>query len=491
MKLLLTFLSLLLASQASADVLTQETYLSNHFSDVLKSYDSRGVVRVDIELKDKKVELPGTNFLVNTNTISEFSQKDVKSISVNIFSELENIPKDLEAYINAETKKVGAIGKIKFIKLEKALRDNSLEEAINTSVEKLTTKMGGGENLLYAIAVIPFILLIVGFLMRASMKNAVDMLQGQFQGLTAALQEQGIGTTPEAVASESASSYQAPQGENSTVLEQSMWEVMSEDFYVGLISDCYWCLEDNYAAFVWGKAPVQIKKDLLDGEQVDTTYLKYISSKEPVDKGFGKNSYYLKPWKYDHVSNSDLGALVKEDKRFFQYLSPMRASNIEFTLEEKLECIEKSGISDMKDELFTSKVENLKGSEKRLLDINQEFSFSSFEEEESLIEKDLDLATMKKFPSLGWALKLSDEKIVEIVTSYQAKDFAQALYCAESIQDKILAKIPEKRRELLSSYLQRSTPSKNSVYRQLVERIFKELELSSNGQDSSEEAISA
>lgn len=473
-----TFIVLFFTSTAGyADVLRQETFLSNQFSEVLRSYDERGVVKVDIELNQKKVQLPGTNFLVSSNDIGKLSKKNVKSVTVHVFSEKETLPKTVEDFFRSEIEKISKKSNIKLITLEKGLRDNSLQMALDSSVEKLSASLGGSEQLLYVIGMIPFILLIVGYFMKTQMQKSVEILNGQLQMLSSALQEQGIGTTPNGNEIFNQSKDSSSQStETSTVIEKNMWEVMGEDFYNSLLSDCYWCELDQYASFIWGKTPIEMKKNLLNSSAIDKSYLKFISAIEPVDLGLAKHSYYLSPWKVEHISNEDLFEIVRSDFRFYSYLSPLRNRNANFTLDEKLRCLELGPSTPMQEELFAKKIANTKQSEKRALDLQQNFNFSSFEEEEKILEMDLTFDQMKKFPTIGWLLKLSSEEIAEIISSYQVKDFAGALYCADSIKEKIIECAPEKRQDLLRSYASKITGSQNSTYLDIIQKVFKYLE---------------
>lgn len=474
MKLILLTLSLLFTNAIKADVLEQETYLSNHLTDVIKSYDTRGVVRVDIETKGKKLELPGTNFIVNSNLIGGVDKGNVKSLTVNVFTELKEMPVEFKNYIDTKTNKYTDKANIKFIPLAKQV--NGLEEKIGKSLDKVSDSFGSS-NLIYGLLTIPFAIFMIAWFFKGQLNQATQTMGSELQNLTSALQEQGIGTSPEALAIEASSSEGSSSDQSSTVLEQNMWEMMNEEFYVGLIWDCYWCLEDNYASFVWSKAPVELKRELLSSGKVDEDYIKFVSDLKPTDKAFGTNSYYLKPWGYNHISNPDLSSLIIEDKRLFSFISPMRLTKLELSLEEKLECIQASGTaSKMKEEFFVKKIENMKESQKREFDSGVEFEFASFEEENQLVKMDIDLNVMKKFPTLGWILKLSDEKIINILSSFQAKELASALYTSEEIKKDIISKLPEKRRELIESYAQKSKGAKNKTYTSIMKMVYAELE---------------
>lgn len=491
MKLMILTLALILVQNLFAGVMEQESFLSNHLTDVIKSYDARGVVRVDIELRDKNLELPGTNFLVSSNVLGELNKKNVKNITVNVFTQLEDMPEEFKAYIDNKTKKYTKASNIKFIQLEKT--ESGVEGSISNGLDKLTAKLGSNDNLIYVLATIPFAIFIIAFLFKGQLGKATNMMGAELQGLTSALQEQGIGTTPEAVALEGMGKFDSSGSEqSSTVLEQSMWEVMNEEFYIGLISDCYWCLEDKYASFVWSKVPVELKRQLISEEKVDESYIKYISDLKPEDKAFGNNSYYLKPWGYSHISNEDLSKLIKEDKRLFGFLSPMRLTKMDLTLEEKLECVTaSSGNSAMKESFFIQKIENISPSDRREFESSIEFAFADFDEENRLVEMDVAFKIMKKFPTLGWALRLSDEKVIEILSSFQARDLAGALFTSEEIRTKLLSKMPEKRRELIESYVQKAKPMKNNTYSAIMKLVYNELEELNLSEHNKEEAQSA
>ncbi|MCT4640892.1 MAG: hypothetical protein N4A33_01255 [Bacteriovoracaceae bacterium] len=489
MNLLLLLLSLVLSTFAIASVVEQETFLSNHLTDVLKSYDERGVVRVDLEMKNKRLELPGTNFIVSSNIIGNLDKKNVKSLTVNVFSELKELPKEFKDYITDKTKKIATNPKIKFVQLEK--RVNGFEQTIASGIEKISAKTGGDKNLIYVLIAIPVTILLIALFFRSQLKSSTTAMSNQLQGLTAALQEQGIGTSMEALNVEGTSSGSNGSDGGSTILEQSMWEAMNKEFYIGLLSDCYWCEEDAYASFVWSKVPVEMKRYLLDDSVIDEEYTRHISKIAPQDKGFGQNPYYLNPWPYEKMSNEDLGKLVSEDKRLFSYISPMRLTKIELTLEEKLECIAQASTNAMKEELFLSKIENQGESQRRYFDTIGEFDFGSFEEEDQLLGMDVEFSIMKKFPSLGWILKLDDEKIIEILSSYQAKELATALFVSDSTKEKILSKMPEKRRELIDSYAQKTKAVKNNVFKSIVSRVYLELEATVGKSDENAEKQSA
>lgn len=477
---ILCFSTSLLGKQT---VLEREVSLSHHFTSLFKSYDDRATVSVRISLKQIKVKLPGTNFLLQKQIIDQESLGNVAGINLYVFSSVEDVPEEFKKHVQETFSNYGVTEpKIELIKLTKI--QNNFEKDFIGEFKSLVSKASNVQYIIYAVFTVA--LSLVAFLV--IFKKQVGLVNGtlstRFNELVSALQEQGIGTSMESLTRDEGSYSGSRQESNSTVLEQSMWEAMNVDFYIALLSDCYWCEKDHYASFVWSKMPVAIKKEFMDKNIVDVEYIKYVSTLDGRDEGFGNDPYYLASLSIDKYSNDTISTLVQKQKGFFSFLPPMRAQALSLSLEDKLECLEQAEKSPLKRELLDSKVENLKASPNRELPVMQEFEFDTEEEEVELTSQDVQFNVVKAFPSLGWSLKLENDQFDKIFNGIQARDLASGLYGASEIVEKILAKIPEKKAELVRSYMKRSKATQNQVFKLIINKTLECLD-----SDTSEEAV--
>lgn len=238
-----------------------------------------------------------------------------------------------------------------------------------------------------------------------------------------------------------------------------------------LLMDCYWCEEDEYAAFLWGKLDLANKGKLLAKDSRIGDYANYISTIEGVDKKYINETYYFNPYNISGISNINLTKLVLKFNSLFHLLPKLRVSalGIDATEKKKL-MVKKFSKKDTELELHSIKWGEYITTEKRIFESVHVFNFESHDEEE-LFFKDpsLDISLAHSFPSLGWLILLGSRDIENVLASFSAKELAMAWDAPEVVLIKLEAMLPEKKAELLSSYREQIKASRSSsVFKQIV-----------------------
>lgn len=469
MRLLLIILTFLLSANVFASKNSDiEEFFSKRFSEVMKSYDSRSTVIVDIKEKSDSLALPGTNFLLGDNTIGFMDNIDIESVSVMVFTEMETTPPAFQEFVDKTFEKYNAKPEIKLFKLEAGPQ---VDKVVAESVEKIADSYAS-PFVLFALFAIPLAMLFMFFGIKKEFASINSTLNSQLTTLSSSVENQSGGG-----ANVQADYGVQNTGKQSLEIEKSSWEERPFEFFKAILWECYWCHEDHYAAFIWEKMPTAIKTQFFKDSALDENYINFISSLSGVDLGFAQNSYFMNPLNLDHVSNDDLGEFLKKEKALFSLLSPLRLKQIKLDLKDKIEMLKADLLDDDKKKALQKNLKDIEPSKLRSIEVVKVLDFNSTEEEEEALAMDLDYSVMRSLPSLGWISKLAKEQIEEILKGYSAKDLAACLACPDSAKELILKHIPEKKRELVTSYQKNTLASKNHpAYKALLNTVMSELD---------------
>lgn len=99
--------------------------------------------------------------------------------------------------------------------------------------------------------------------------------------------------------------------------ENEVIDQLSSESLVALLSDCYWCELDTYAAYIWLKLSVNTKKEVLGLWEFMSEYVNYISQLEPTIQSYHKDPYYLTPLDFKNYNNNQIRELISKNKTLF------------------------------------------------------------------------------------------------------------------------------------------------------------------------------
>jgi hypothetical protein len=240
-----------------------------------------------------------------------------------------------------------------------------------------------------------------------------------------------------------------------------------------LLMDCYWSAEDEYAAFIWSKLDVVRKGRLVDMNERLTEYANYITSLKGEDRNYISQPYYLNPFDLHSITNESLSKMVTTYGALFHVLPNMRVAALKIDAASKKKLMQqKFSKYDTEFELASIKWDRFQTTETRQFEITRTFKFETDEEELDFFEDPkLDFSLVGAFPSLGWLTYFKQDDINDVLSPFSAKELSIAWCGPEMFLQKLEDSLPEKKRELLRSYLEKTVPTRdNAVFREIQRR---------------------
>jgi len=376
------------------------------------------------------------------------------------------MPEGVEAYINLLASEYSIKPTIKIQKialpadLERMEKERKELEQKKADAKKPFFEKHETEMIYSGIAGVFMILAIMGFILRRSEgKQMQSTVQSSLQGLAKALESSGMG---------GAQAVQAQDKDKGMQLEvntsaKSIWESFTTESLTALISDCYWCELDQYAAFIWKKIPLDKKVELIQKVNFLADYTKLITTLEEDDLGLEQDPYYMNPLNINHVNNAMMVGEVQKRAWLITRLSKIRATNLPLKAKERLDLFMKSReMSVVTDnDLDFSK---LTASTLRMIKVMAKIQINSIEEEKEILESNIrDFELMAHINTLGWVKDLSDTEVAELLNAISAKDLARAWVSTPDVLEYMQKQIPEKKWQLVQNYLENATPDRNSM----------------------------
>lgn len=224
-----------------------------------------------------------------------------------------------------------------------------------------------------------------------------------------------------------------------------------------LIADCYWCKEDEMAAFVFAKVKPQNRRDLNLSFLAD--YIRFLAGITPEYLGIDKDLSYLDPLAITHLGTEALLNLCKKTGGIYPYLSILRRQSLGIS-GSNLVSVSRAKKIDPSELGF---LRSLPPSPLRELRIFAKTYARSIEDDLALLsDKTVSSVEMAQIVSLVWAESLSKKNLVEMLKPFSARELAEALDAPESTCTVILEALPEQKRNLTLNYLSRSPASRQS-----------------------------
>jgi hypothetical protein len=248
----------------------------------------------------------------------------------------------------------------------------------------------------------------------------------------------------------------------------------SDESLLAVLSDAYWCGQDQFAAAYWQKIPVGRKQALLSRWPYGQDYVAYLAELEGEAANWDQHPYYLNPQPLDAVDNEAVVELTRKHAWLAGALSPMRLSSLPLSADEILALQQRSGKSD--GERLVR--DNLPKSAPRSIAHGVRIASRSNEDDQRLMGRsNANIDEIRQVVSLAWAVRLDQDSLKGILQKFTAYDLAQAWVGPGDLLAKFENSLPEKKLRMVKTYVERGIASRQSpAYMQLHDDIIAALD---------------
>jgi hypothetical protein len=456
-----------------------EKNLEDRIKPLAQRLDSDAIVRVNVRFKKISTSLPGTAW----DSVS-IQDNEISSVRVTVFTHQQELPDWLISEINSVVPGLRPqiqhrnFGQEKINSPEKNQDSNLLIKEALDSWGQQNQK----NSLLMMIGLAG--LLLLGLLASAFIaysiqrRKSLDTHRLLESRLIPALQNLNVGegssnsrptvlqATLSAPAGGFSSGHSSSNSSNDWSYDTSSIKQLSLKSLEALMSDCYWCQQDSYAAWLWSMMSPEQRNSLFNSKIIVQDYLQWIQALPREKKEDHLNPIYLNPPSLHHVSQHDLARWTEKNPEAFNALSPMRQITLPLSLKTRLDCLSESARQKTHKEI---KIE--KESVARNLPRLQQFGELSYDDETTLLHNPhmVEEQLKPQIRSLVWlALRPLDYR-QKILEQYTAEALASAWSGAEETLARLSEALPEKKRKILEGYLEFiEINKKGNVYHELV-----------------------
>jgi len=507
-----------LFAQNDENLLKYQQMLKDRLTGIIKAFDSQA--HLFVKLKSKKVsgKLPMTPFSINQLDLSTKGEMpQIESIEINILSAKKRFPARIRELVRNIAVEFGKEPIINFKPLPKELispdkatldklkRDldqkdkelnekktgeyQALKDLLNVLTEKTDIKwpnwLQWAEKYLPEDHAIPVnqvlivlfmtgVVLILGFLWALRnwmvIRKISRSMDSNISNLVSAI-EQASGGAGQAQIGDVDAPGEAARGLSAISGDDSVIKSLPYNSIAALLTDCYWSNQDQYAAFIWMQISISMKEKLMDDIPFLLNFVSYLTSVEGVNLGHDQDPYYLNPLNINHIDNNMLTDLTQQNPVLMKKLPPMRINYLNLKISQKIELLHQvvdvsgSELPDFK---------QIEESEQRVIKKKEMLRIQSVEEEMEVLQasykKDDVLDVVSSVASLGWLTMLPSERATDILHNYNARQLASAWIGPNEILDKIGSYMNRDKLDLVLSYAERMTPSRETgVFRRLHE----------------------
>ncbi|MFP5518874.1 MAG: flagellar motor protein MotB [Bdellovibrionia bacterium] len=473
-------------------VVELENKMTAKIKNLIAPVDPDAIVLTKIDLKNSKTELVGVPVaavgMFSTQESTTVEEVDIEKINVTVYTSLESFPNSVskiveEAVLATSKKAKVAISAMdptmKAAIVNRKMSENSQAESmkkiaslsesvvgtIQTALKRMLLWLSFGLLVFVgSLGAMQYLLNVPNRKAYGQMLNQLGDKIAQGSGAGAAAQVMASPNPTKGTGSESSSgASNADEIISSTPkdfsIEEEFFKQMSNESLAMLLAECYWCEKDTYAAWIWSKLLPQRRIELLTKWPMLNPYSSYISRLTPKWERYHTDGAYLNPIPNLMISNSDLKEMLRKQPKTWGVLSLMRKQSVSVSLQERVE------LTKFKDPTFKPEWPT-KESVSRNLPMQIEISSLTIEDEENLLTNpDILADDMKKqLPSLVWLALLEKSDREKILAKIPAQGLAEAWTAPQSVFEKILDCLPEKKRELVSEYAKQITPNRNSEW---------------------------
>lgn len=403
---------------------------------VVKNLDSEASVFVHLEPKKEENDFSGNPLLLQADGLTAQETNKFSKFQVVIVSRLEELPASARVLIKKLTRDFNITPQIVMEPLSTTQTEYSERPSTKVEIEGFEKAQEGfvsmGQLVFAAMGLIAFVLCVVGAI------GVISFRQSNDSGKT-----------------------QSTVAKNETKRMENEWMGYSDECFTALLSDCYWCQEDTYAAFVWSRIPVSQKRSVVGGTTFLRQYVENLTGKKESDLKLLDHPYYLAPLAVNHMDNHALTEMVKKHPGLLAKVSPMRSQHLALTAVDKVRL---ELVSDSKDGNLFPDPKTFPAGKERMFPRNSMIVLSSVDEEATLVRmKGISNDLKSRIPSLAWLAELSDKKRTEILDSLTNEELAMAWVGPKEVLERLKNSLSVERRAELSVWLNRVTPNREST----------------------------
>ena len=440
---------------------------------LVKPYDPSALVFARIYLKTESKVLPGTPFFAKDLTVQgEMGLSSISKALVIIMSQKKPF---------SQTVLDTAKGVLEAEKIPVVFQVDELPAELRAS-EKIEPKEGrentqiwreGVDQLRYVyrvllgLAVLGLIAAIIADLTRRNNSALLKLLEDGISKMTS-VDGNSVTREPTSVQAAPASAREDLGRE----FRGDEWAQYPEETLEACLADCYWCYRDAYAHFVWKQLTAQKKKQLIARIPFVTDYVNHFSLLNQSNEGWIDDIAYLDPIQTHQLSNEDLAQALKKQPSLYGMLSKMRQAALPLEVHERIMLSRLPGRETANEKMSLGVVpaSALRALRKRL-----QLEIRSDDQERSLLSfSPFSLELAEDVPSLGWLLQVPEEARSQILERFSARDLASAWVAPAEILSQIEKFVPEKKMEVVRSYVSsrsgsRTAPAYLEIHRIVVE----------------------
>ncbi len=405
-----------------------ESELQDKLRSILTPFDTSAIVVVNVEQNPYRFELPGLNLAIDDLTGSfgegELDKEDIGKIQVRVRSR-RAIPTDLRAALSEAiaipTPKKEFLFDIIEVDVERSV--SSLSD-----FGKVVTLVVRDRLLWIAIAMGALLTAIAVFALRSLRKVSQDTVNQLVEGLTPA-----------------------------PMPLQNEFESLTVESAVALLSDCYWCHQDDYAAWLWLRFPASLRTAVLERWTEARGYVKSLSSVVPAARSHHAHPNYLNPIDLSSVSQQGCEQWVRKNPGAWHALTPLRQAHIAMPLKERVR-FEGTRTDSLKfPSPPTAQNKRVVTSAMEIVDLSDEDELALLADP-SFVPVDL----RKHVPSLVWVALLSPADRERLLAPVPAKDLAEVWMGPSRVLQIIEASLSPEKRKRVSECRTQIKPTRNS-----------------------------
>jgi hypothetical protein len=333
-------------------------------------------------------------------------------------------------------------------------------------------------GVLVAISIFGLVVLTVWF---ALQRKRTHLLEKGLTGIKSALESSERTSGPSAWMNLNQREDSLPPSATSGALggERDRLASLHDDGMLALLSDCYWCEQDAFGAFVWRRLPADRKIALMERMPALEDYGRFLMNVSESDLGVDQDPSYLRPLPIAHLDMQTLTKVALAHPRLLFRLSPLRSAALRLRPKERLMLNKTAEKEETRPERGKTDLPELPrtGSTPRFLKRNVMIEIHSEDEELEVLDmENKDISLIAQVPSLGWLRMLPRETAIEILRPLSARDLATAWVGPARVLEETFEFLSEKKKEMLKSQLERTIPSRNSpvlifIHQRIVEEI--------------------
>lgn len=486
------------ADSSSASIkLDLELKLQEKLKAILQPVDPQAQVVVTVKSRMISSDLPGLNFGVENFETSTsgagFKFDDIERINIKIYSRLKTLPIQLKQLLESAVTIEPNKKSIEYLNYDlETLK--SLDQAFAATplaqLQQDTSKMGKyfddskqgfGVQQSWPLILGGFCFAILAGLLIAALKSGVKILREGLDSLASAMgKESTVRPMRETIDMKPAGNTFIP-AMNPTALanENSIISDLHRDSVLALFSDAYWCKKDGYASWLWTQLNNGQKIEILNSLSFGISYANCLPGITPIcDSKFHLLPYYLQPQNVNEVSQEDLYLLVKKNSSLWHFLSPMRKSEMQISIQERIQFETAAKILELPPV-------PVKSINQRLLVNHVQSAQLTNEDDQSILENPSLVPPERRsdFLSLAWVaiLPLADQQ--KLFYSFNASEIAQIWTASPAVLEILEIAVGPKKMKLVQDFIQRRPASRDCAeYRNLVMQAIQILALNHSGE---------